>query len=85
MKAAGFAEQTEWLRYGCQENAFHTLPALLDGTLPGNPHDRERQLRAYRQVAANYDGTAGEKIYRFAMEKLEAFPTDGEGGPRSGG
>lgn len=69
-EAVGFAEQAEWLRYGCQENAFHTLPALLDGTLPGNPHDKDRQLRAYRQVAANYDGTAGEKVYRFAMEKL---------------
>ena len=70
-EAAGFAEQAEWLRYGCQENAFHTLPALLDGTLPGDLHDKDRQLRAYRQVAANYDGTAGEKIYQFAMQKLE--------------
>ena len=69
-EAVGFTEQSEWLRYGCQENAFHTLPALLDGALPGDPHDRVRQLRGYRRVAANYDGTAGEKIYQFAMEKL---------------
>lgn len=69
-EAVGFAEQAEWLRYGCQENAFHTLSDLLDGSLPGNPHDKDRQLRAYRQVAANYDGSAGEKVYRFAMEKL---------------
>ena len=69
-EAAGFTEQSEWLRYGCQENAFHTLPALLDETLPGEAHDRERQIRDYREVAANYDGTAGEKIYRFAMQKL---------------
>ncbi len=69
-EAVGFTEQSEWLRYGCMEDAFHTLPDLIENKLPGNHHDRERQLRAYREVAANYDGTAGEKTYHFIMEKL---------------
>lgn len=67
---AGFTEQSEWLRYGCMENALHTLPELLDGALPGDAHDKERQIRDYCEVAANPDGTAGEKIYEFVIQKL---------------
>ncbi len=69
-EAVGFTEQSEWLRYGCMENAFHTLPGLIENKLPGNPHDRDYQLRAYRETVANNDGTAGEKTYQFIMEKL---------------
>ena len=69
-EAAGFTEQSEWLPYACMEGTFHTLPDLLDEALPGEVHDKERQLRGYREVAANHDGTAGEKIYQFAMQKL---------------
>lgn len=81
-EAVGFSEQSDWLRYGCAENVFHTLPALLDGTLPGEAHDRERQIRDYREVAANSDGTAGEKIYRFAMRKLGVFTNREDGEPQ---
>ena len=69
-EAVGFVEQSEWLRYGCQESYHHTLPALIEGKLPGEAHDRERQLRTFREIAANNDGTSGEKIYSFTMKKL---------------
>lgn len=69
-EVVGFTEQTDWMCYACQENSFHTLQDFLDGKLPGEPHDRERQLRDYQKIVVNHDGTAGEKIYHFALEKL---------------
>ena len=66
----GFKEQSQWLQYGCQENAFNSLSDFLDGNLAGNSFDRDRQLNAYRQLAANSDGTSGEKIHWFVREKL---------------
>ncbi|MCH5342801.1 MAG: hypothetical protein J1E64_02090 [Acetatifactor sp.] len=66
----GFAEQTEWLQYACMENAFNSLTDFLDGNITGAPFDKERQLLAYGSIAANYDGTCGEKIHRFVREKL---------------
>ncbi len=68
--SAGFQEMAEWLRYGCNEDAFNSLEDLLDGKLTGGQFDRERQLRAYGEAAANLDGTCGEKVYRFVREKL---------------
>lgn len=70
-EATGFTEQTEWLRYGCMENAFQTLPDFIEGKLPGEPHDKDRQIRAYSEVAMNVDGSAGQKTYQFVMEKLD--------------
>ena len=66
----GFAEQSEWLQYACGENAFNSLTDFLDGNITGAPFDRERQLSAYGSIAANHDGTCGEKIHRFVREKL---------------
>ena len=67
----GFAEWSEWFPYGCQENALQTLDGLLDGTLPGDSYDRERQLRAFEEMSANLDGSCGEKVYRCIMEELK--------------
>lgn len=66
----GFAEQAEWLQYACMENAFNSLTNFLDGSIMGAPFDRERQLLAYGSIAANHDGTCGEKIHQFAKKKL---------------
>ena len=66
----GFKEQSQWMQYGCQENAFNSLTDFLDGRITGGSFDRERQLQAYRQLAANSDGTSGEKIHQFVKEKL---------------
>ena len=66
----GFCEVSDWLSYACEENAFNSLSDFLDGTITGNRFDKERQIRAYEQIAANSDGTSGEKIYQFVREKL---------------
>ena len=65
----GFREISEWLPYGCQENCFNTLRRFLDGDIMGDAFDRARQLRAYKEVTANCDGTSGEKIHRFLTAK----------------
>lgn len=65
----GFWETSPWLPYSCQESCFNTLPGFLNGKVTGHLFDRERQLRAYRKIAANYDGTSGEEIHRFVCRK----------------
>ncbi len=71
---AGFDRLTEWLQYGCEENALHTLPELLDGRLPGKPYDADAERAAYDESAANV-GTCGEKIYAWLRQHLAQ--TDG--------
>ncbi len=61
----GFREHSQWLRYACQETALNSLKDFLDGKIHGNAFDRERQIRAYEAIAANTDGSCGEKVYRF--------------------
>ena len=63
---------SEWFQYGCNEDAFNSLPAFLAGKIKGALPDSERQIRAFTKIAANADGTSGEKIYRFVQEKLVA-------------
>lgn len=60
----GFCENSDWLQYGCNGSYFNSLGRFLNGEVVGKPFDRERQLRAYRKVAANNDGTCGEKIHQ---------------------
>ena len=67
---AGFAELSEWVRYGCEESAFNTLEDLINGDIHGGQFDRERDLAAYGEVAANIDGTSGEKIHEYALHLL---------------
>lgn len=71
---AGFDRLTEWIQYGCEENAIHTLPDLLDGKLPGKPYDADAERAAYGESAANV-GTCGEKVYAWLRQHLEK--TDG--------
>jgi len=68
--APGFARLNEWIQYGCEENAVQTLGDLLDGRLPGASHDRQEQLAAYGESAANI-GTSGQVIYETILGKLE--------------
>ena len=67
----GFCEDSQWLQYACTENAFNSLPDFLAGNLIGGAFDRERQIRAYGEIAANHDGSSGEKIYDFVREALK--------------
>lgn len=62
---AGFAVNSEWNQYACEENAINSLEDLINGTLKGKPHSKEEQIAAYGKVAANNDGTCGEKIHKF--------------------
>lgn len=66
----GFCQMSEHAAYGCWEDAFNSLQDFVDGRISGAQFDKEKQLSAYRKIAANADGTAGEKIYRFILEKL---------------
>ncbi len=66
----GFHEYSEWLQYACQENAFNSLPDLLAERIAGEQFDKDRSVRAYEKIAANNDGTSGEKIYNFVRAKL---------------
>ena len=50
--------------------AFNSLEDLLEGNISGNAFHRERQLRAYGRIAANNDGTCGEKVHRFLCRSL---------------
>ena len=54
------------------ENVFNSLPDFLDGNVMGEAFDRERQVRAYREIAANNDGTCGEKIYHMVRQKVDS-------------
>lgn len=66
----GFTEIVEQLRYGCMEDVFNSLPGLLSGRIKGHQHDAARQKEAYGAIAANNDGTAGQKIYDYVMSKI---------------
>ena len=72
---AGFQKESQWMQYCCLENAFNSLPDFLDGNITGHAFDRQSQLDAYSLIAANHDGTSGEKIYGFVKEKLGRKPT----------
>lgn len=67
---AGFREASEESLYVAYEGVFHSLSDFLEGRIRGNPFDRERALGAFRRIAANNDGTSGEKAFGFIRDKL---------------
>jgi len=67
----GFDRFSPWLRYGCPEDAFNTLEDFLSGRIQGGKFDYVENLTAFGEVAANNDGSAGEKIHFFACEQLK--------------
>jgi hypothetical protein len=66
----GFRRNSEWLQYCCEENAFNTLSDFLEDNITGDTFDKEYQIKAYEEIAANNDGTSGEKIHKFIKGKL---------------
>ncbi|OBR63548.1 hypothetical protein A7K91_06225 [Paenibacillus oryzae] len=66
----GFRRNSEWLQYCCEENAFNTLSDFLEGDITGNNFNKEYQIKAYEEIAANNDGSCGEKIHKFIKEQL---------------
>lgn len=67
----GFAVCSDWLQYACEEKALNSLKDFLDGNLNGNVFDREQQIKAYGEIAANGDGTCGNKIHKFVKENFK--------------
>lgn len=66
----GFMEESEWMQYCLNENAFHSLKDLLDNKIIGDPFDKKRQLQAFAKINANTDGTCGRNIYECVKEKV---------------
>ena len=66
----GFSALSTGLRYACNETAFNSLEKLLDGVIIGGKHDVNTQKMLYNDLAANNDGTCGEKVHAFIMDKL---------------
>lgn len=67
LHTVGFDKLSEWQMYGCEENAVQTLSDFIDGKVPGKAFDQTGQIQAYTEVAANNDGSCGEKIHAFSM------------------
>ena len=68
----GFGAESQWLQYCCLENSFNSLTDFLDGRMKGNTFDRESQLKSYGSIAANHDGTSGEKIYGLVRKRIDS-------------
>ena len=66
----GFMEDSEWMQYCLNENAFNSLKDLLDDNITGNPFDRERQIKAFEKINADTTGTCGRNVYNFAKGKI---------------
>ena len=64
-KVPGFSTDSEWLQYGCIENAFNSLKDLLDDEITGGQFDKEAALRAYQEVNASVHGECGERVHAF--------------------
>lgn len=66
----GFMEESEWMQYCLNEGAFHSLDNLLDDGVTDRGFDRERQIKAFSGINADMDGTCGEKVHRFVLDKI---------------
>ncbi len=64
----GFGEYSEWIGYICLENAFNSLTNFLDGKIRGKKFDRVTQIATYQKIAANNDGSCGEKVHKFIKD-----------------
>lgn len=66
---SGFSEVSQWMQYCCYENAFHSLRDFLDDKLIGNPHNEEKQLKAFSKINVSMDGKCGQKVHRYIKRK----------------
>ena len=66
----GFMEESEWMQYCLDENAFNSLKDFLDDNITGHPFDRERQIRAFSRINADTQGTCGRNVYNFVKGKV---------------
>lgn len=66
----GFERTSEWLQYCCEENAFNSLSDFLNGRVTGKAFSKEKQISCYGEIAANNDGTCGEKLHEFIKDQV---------------
>lgn len=66
----GFLTDSHWMRYCCQENSLNSLTDFLDEKITGNAFNKEKQMESYGAIAANHDGTSGEKIFEFVRKQF---------------
>lgn len=69
--ASGFGYGSEWLQYCCKENAFNSLQDFINEKIEINSFNREKQIEAYGKIAANYDGTCGNRVHEFIRNHLK--------------
>ncbi|MCM1154922.1 MAG: hypothetical protein NC392_06110 [Roseburia sp.] len=65
----GFHICSQWMKYCCCESVFNSLKDLLDGNISGGQFDRERQIESYGEIAANNDGSCGQKVHEFIKSR----------------
>lgn len=66
----GFNDFSQWLKYCCCESAFNSLKDFLDGNITGRHFDIEKQKKSYAEIAANNDGSCGQKVHKFIKNTL---------------
>lgn len=68
--ACGFGRYTHELKYGMAENVFNSLSDFLDDSTIGTKFDKDAEIMAFKEIVANNDGTCGQKVHEFIVEKL---------------
>ncbi|ETP71247.1 hypothetical protein UYO_2806 [Lachnospiraceae bacterium JC7] len=69
--ACGFGRYTHELKYCMVENVFNSLSDFLEDNTIGTKFDKKSEIMAFNEIVANNDGTCGQKVHEFIMEKLE--------------
>ena len=50
--------------------ALNSLGDFIDGHTAGAQFDPNMELESYGKIAANIDGTCGEKVFEFVKKKM---------------
>lgn len=66
----GFNDYSQWLRYCCCENAFNSLKDFLEGNIMGKQFNKEKQIMSYKDIAANNDGSCGQKVHEYVKNTI---------------
>lgn len=68
----GFTVESPWWReYSLVEDAVNSLSSIILGDICGSQFDKQKELDSLRDVAANLDGTCGQHICDFLINKME--------------
>ena len=50
----GFCRKSEWLQYGCYEDAFNSIQNLLDDSITGCSYNRQKDNLKYLSLCCKY-------------------------------